>query len=303
MRYEGFKSAGIVSGSFDSSFFIKIGDNGVAQSSALRSFLGMAINLGFLVLILSVIFLCEAVIFHPISESHRFAALKLFTPLHAWIFWKVARDPRPVMRETCLEMVVIQKSLLLHFQEARRVNTSMLLYTLGYYESQSKPDVAEVHMLAATDTQKLGEDSTIKELRYIPFFGFNLMGILEFILGGGKCIYTKNWNNLRSKLKKQVLTDSNVQLENLDLVHTQYQFRKSVSAESSKKFSILFLIFLYWDATLTYKAEGLELQRQLRQLQTQYDMLSGQASTLIQGRRAQVAATSSVLKNTNVRLD
>ncbi|KAL7178636.1 hypothetical protein ACSBR1_042061 [Camellia fascicularis] len=30
-------------------------------------------------------------------------------------------------------------------------------------------------------------------------------------------------------------------------------------------------------------------------------MLSGQASALIQGRRARVAATSSVLKNTNVR--
>ncbi|CAL5435558.1 unnamed protein product [Camellia sinensis] len=29
-------------------------------------------------------------------------------------------------------------------------------------------------------------------------------GILEFILGGGKCIYTQNWNNLRSKLKKQM---------------------------------------------------------------------------------------------------
>ncbi|KAI8015208.1 AUGMIN subunit 3 [Camellia lanceoleosa] len=55
------------------------------------------------------------------------------------------------------------------------------------------------------------------------------------------------------------------------------------------------------DTTLTYKAEALELQRQLRQLQTQYDMLSSQASTLIQGRRARVAA-SSVLKNTNVRL-
>ncbi|GMP93310.1 hypothetical protein CsSME_00043201 [Camellia sinensis var. sinensis] len=42
----------------------------------------MARNLGFLVLILSVIFVCEAVIVHPISESHRFAALELFTPLH-----------------------------------------------------------------------------------------------------------------------------------------------------------------------------------------------------------------------------
>ncbi|KAL7217469.1 hypothetical protein ACSBR2_010841 [Camellia fascicularis] len=56
------------------------------------------------------------------------------------------------------------------------------------------------------------------------------------------------------------------------------------------------------DATLTYKVEALELQRQRRQLQTQYDMHSGQASALIQGRRARVAATSSVLKNTNVRL-
>ncbi|GMP90222.1 hypothetical protein CsSME_00041447 [Camellia sinensis var. sinensis] len=48
------------------------------------------------------------------------------------------------------------------------------------------------------------------------------------------------------------------------------------------------------DATLAYKAETLELQRQLRQLQTQYDMLTGQASALIQGRRARVAATSTV---------
>ncbi|KAL6978882.1 AUGMIN subunit 3 [Sarracenia purpurea var. burkii] len=48
------------------------------------------------------------------------------------------------------------------------------------------------------------------------------------------------------------------------------------------------------DATLAYKAEALDLQRQLRQLQTQYDMLTGQASSLIQGRRARVAATSSV---------
>ncbi|KAL7247036.1 hypothetical protein ACSBR2_002030 [Camellia fascicularis] len=48
------------------------------------------------------------------------------------------------------------------------------------------------------------------------------------------------------------------------------------------------------DATLTYKAEALGLQRQLRQLQTQYDMLTSQASALIQGRRARVAATSTV---------
>ncbi|KAJ4847957.1 AUGMIN subunit 3 [Turnera subulata] len=48
------------------------------------------------------------------------------------------------------------------------------------------------------------------------------------------------------------------------------------------------------DATAAYKAEALELQRQLRHLQSQFDMLSGQASSLIQGRRARVAATSTV---------
>ncbi|XP_010547148.1 PREDICTED: AUGMIN subunit 3 isoform X2 [Tarenaya hassleriana] len=48
------------------------------------------------------------------------------------------------------------------------------------------------------------------------------------------------------------------------------------------------------DATLAYKAEALELQKQLRRLQTQYDLLSGQSSALIQGRRARVAATSTV---------
>lgn len=48
------------------------------------------------------------------------------------------------------------------------------------------------------------------------------------------------------------------------------------------------------DATMAYKSEALELQRQLRHLQAQYDMLSGQASSLVQGRRARVAATSSV---------
>ncbi|XP_016470298.2 AUGMIN subunit 3-like isoform X4 [Nicotiana tabacum] len=46
------------------------------------------------------------------------------------------------------------------------------------------------------------------------------------------------------------------------------------------------------DATLALKAEELELQKQLRRLQSQYDMLTGQASALIQGRRARVAATS-----------
>ncbi|GLU08040.1 hypothetical protein SLE2022_249690 [Rubroshorea leprosula] len=48
------------------------------------------------------------------------------------------------------------------------------------------------------------------------------------------------------------------------------------------------------DATLAYKAEALELQRQLSHLQSQFDMLTGQASALIQGRRSRVAATSTV---------
>ncbi|EOA13087.1 hypothetical protein CARUB_v10026093mg [Capsella rubella] len=48
------------------------------------------------------------------------------------------------------------------------------------------------------------------------------------------------------------------------------------------------------DATELHKAEALELQRQLRRLQTQYDLLTGQSSALIQGRRARVAATSAV---------
>ncbi|KAA3458992.1 AUGMIN subunit 3-like isoform X2 [Gossypium australe] len=46
------------------------------------------------------------------------------------------------------------------------------------------------------------------------------------------------------------------------------------------------------DATVAYKDEALELQKQLRHLQSQFDMLTGQASALIQGRRARVAATS-----------
>ncbi|KAE8659321.1 hypothetical protein F3Y22_tig00116962pilonHSYRG00065 [Hibiscus syriacus] len=46
------------------------------------------------------------------------------------------------------------------------------------------------------------------------------------------------------------------------------------------------------DATAAYRAEALELQKQLRHLQSQFDMLTGQASALIHGRRARVAATS-----------
>lgn len=55
-----------------------------------------------------------------------------------------------------------------------------------------------------------------------------------------------------------------------------------------------FFFLIDRDATLAHKAEALELQRQLRRLQTQYDLLTGQSSSLIQGRRARVAATSAV---------
>lgn len=51
---------------------------------------------------------------------------------------------------------------------------------------------------------------------------------------------------------------------------------------------------MFSDATLAAKAEALELQKQLRSLQHQNDLLTGQASALIQGRRARVAATSTV---------
>lgn len=50
--------------------------------------------------------------------------------------------------------------------------------------------------------------------------------------------------------------------------------------------------FFFSDATLAAKAEALELQKQLQQLQIQNEMLTGQASSLIQGRRVRVAATS-----------
>ncbi|KAL1198822.1 AUGMIN subunit 3 [Cardamine amara subsp. amara] len=48
------------------------------------------------------------------------------------------------------------------------------------------------------------------------------------------------------------------------------------------------------DATSAHNAEASELERQLKRLQTQYDLLTGQSSALIQGRRARVAATSAV---------
>lgn len=56
----------------------------------------------------------------------------------------------------------------------------------------------------------------------------------------------------------------------------------------------LLLIYCIRDATLAFKAEAAELQKQLRHLHSQFDMLSSHSSALIQGRRARVAATSTV---------
>lgn len=48
------------------------------------------------------------------------------------------------------------------------------------------------------------------------------------------------------------------------------------------------------EAKLAYKAEVAELQKQLRRQQSQFDVLAGQVSTLVQGRRSRVGATSTV---------
>lgn len=57
------------------------------------------------------------------------------------------------------------------------------------------------------------------------------------------------------------------------------------------------------DATLAYKAEALQLQRQHNQLQAQLDMLAGQASALNQGRRARITATSAITGQLNTMDD
>mgnify|MGYP000087715625 CR=1 FL=1 len=51
--------------------------------------------------------------------------------------------------------------------------------------------------------------------------------------------------------------------------------------------------FLLRDATASFKAEAAELHKQIQRLQSQLDVLSGQASTLIQGRRTRSAAALS----------
>ncbi|OEL25747.1 AUGMIN subunit 3 [Dichanthelium oligosanthes] len=48
------------------------------------------------------------------------------------------------------------------------------------------------------------------------------------------------------------------------------------------------------EAKLAYRAEVFELQKQLARQQAQFDLLAGQASTLIQGRRARLSAMSTV---------
>ncbi|KAM0943511.1 putative HAUS augmin-like complex subunit 3 [Dioscorea sansibarensis] len=48
------------------------------------------------------------------------------------------------------------------------------------------------------------------------------------------------------------------------------------------------------EAKLAYKAEVLELQKQLARQQSQFDLLASQVSAMIQGRRSRIAATSAV---------
>ncbi|KAF8697988.1 hypothetical protein HU200_035491 [Digitaria exilis] len=74
----------------------------------------------------------------------------------------------------------------------------------------------------------------------------------------------------------------------------------SISAFSSKKdnqeavFGSEETILDIREAKLAYRAEVFELQKQLSRQQAQFDLLAGQASTLIQGRRARVSAMSAV---------
>ncbi|CAN6221854.1 unnamed protein product [Urochloa humidicola] len=74
----------------------------------------------------------------------------------------------------------------------------------------------------------------------------------------------------------------------------------SISAFSSKKdnqeavFGSEETILDIREAKLACRAEVYELQKQLARQQTQFDLLAGQASTLIQGRRARVSAMSAV---------
>ncbi|XP_065625580.1 AUGMIN subunit 3 isoform X3 [Quercus suber] len=72
-----------------------------------------------------------------------------------------------------------------------------------------------------------------------------------------------------------------------------------MKTEVKCEMDLLGLWFYFWHkglrvATLAYKAEALELQKQLRHIQSQFDMHTGQALSVIQGRWAQVAATSTV---------
>ncbi|XP_066370241.1 AUGMIN subunit 3-like [Miscanthus floridulus] len=74
----------------------------------------------------------------------------------------------------------------------------------------------------------------------------------------------------------------------------------SISAFSSKKdnqeavFGSEETILDIREAKLAYRAEVFELQKQLARQQAQFDLLAGQASSLIQGRRARVSAMSAV---------
>ncbi|ESR61246.1 hypothetical protein CICLE_v10018232mg [Citrus x clementina] len=51
---------------------------------------------------------------------------------------------------------------------------------------------------------------------------------------------------------------------------------------------------MFSGATLAYKAEAVELQKRLRHLQSEFDVLTAHGSTLVQGRRARVSASSTL---------
>lgn len=56
-------------------------------------------------------------------------------------------------------------------------------------------------------------------------------------------------------------------------------------------------IHLNREATASYKAEALALQKRLQRLQSQLELLGGQTSSLIQGRRGRTAAAASAAGN------
>jgi HAUS augmin-like complex subunit 3 len=57
------------------------------------------------------------------------------------------------------------------------------------------------------------------------------------------------------------------------------------------------VLCLIREATASYKTEALALQKRLQRLQSQLELLGGQTSSLIQGRRARTAAAAGAAGN------